>query len=88
VVLFLQLFLDCAIDEDLFKTAGIQFNLICSYVGNYEPIQSVNGKVFCVDKYGFAVSDVMDPHPGLDCNDYIYYAQEDISDNDESDDDY
>lgn len=54
------------------------FNLRCKDNGNYESAQDQNGKIFCVDRDGFAVSKLLQPEPGLDCDRYIYYAQEDF----------
>lgn len=67
----------CARDQLIFKTAGFGFNLQCKDNGNYDAIQNQNEQVFCVDRYGYSVSTLMNHQPGLDCNDYIYYKQED-----------
>ncbi|CRK99450.1 CLUMA_CG012578, isoform A [Clunio marinus] len=69
---------NCARDEKIFTMSGIEFNLRCSNNGNYEPNQDQNGKIFCVDRYGFSVSPLLQPDSGLDCDQYIYYAQEDL----------
>lgn len=46
--------------------------------GNYEAIQDQNGLMFCVDRDGYAVSDLLQTESGLDCDHFFYYAQEDI----------
>lgn len=55
--------------------------------GNYESIQSQNGQMFCVDREGYAVSSLLQPDSGLDCDQFIYYAQEDFFIDDDDDDD-
>lgn len=67
----------CARDQEIFKAAGFGFNLQCKDNGNYAAIQNQNEQVFCVDRYGYSVSALMEHQPVLDCNDYIYYQQED-----------
>lgn len=69
--------LDCARDEKVFKNAGIDFNLRCKDNGNYDRIQDQNGKMFCVDDDGYAVSSLLEPTTGLNCDIFIYYEQED-----------
>ncbi|CAG9804770.1 unnamed protein product [Chironomus riparius] len=69
---------NCARDDRAFKKAGISFNLRCKDNGNYEPTQEQNGRIFCVDRDGFAVSSFMAPSADIDCNQFIYYAQEDL----------
>lgn len=69
---------DCALDERLFKAFGLFFSLRCRNNGNYESQQDQNGKIFCVDRDGFAVTDLLEPDGGLDCEQFFYYAQEDI----------
>lgn len=70
--------LDCARDEKIFKNAGIVFNLRCDNNGNYEAIQDQNGKIFCVDRDGYAVSGLLQSDSGMDCDHFFYYAQEDF----------
>lgn len=83
-IFFLQIFqcgnfqLDCARDERIFKKLGIEFNLRCKESGNYESLQDQNGKMFCVDRDGYAVSPLLSPESGLDCDQFFYYAQEDL----------
>lgn len=69
--------LDCARDEKIFHNAGIAFNLRCDNNGNYESIQDQNGKIFCVDRDGYAVSGLLESDSGMDCDHFFYYAQED-----------
>lgn len=69
---------DCARDEKIFKNSGTRFNLRCKNDGNYDPIQDQNGKVFCVDQYGYAVSGLLKPDPDLVCDKYLYDNQEDF----------
>ncbi|KAG5681650.1 hypothetical protein PVAND_011065 [Polypedilum vanderplanki] len=67
---------NCARDEKIFKNAGIDFNLRCRDNGNYEPIQDQNGKIFCVDRDGYAVSGLLNSDSsGIDCDQFFYYAQ-------------
>lgn len=79
--------IDCAQDERIFKALGIEFNLLCRDNGNYESIQDQNGKMFCVDRDGYAVSPILSPDSGLDCDQFLYYAQEDLFLDDDADDD-
>lgn len=74
----LDFFLDCARDERIFKNSGTRFNLRCRNDGNYDPVQDQNGKVFCVDQYGYAVSGLLTPDPDLVCDKYLYDIQEDF----------
>lgn len=69
---------DCARDERIFKASGIEFNLRCRDNGNYESVQDQNGKMFCVDRDGFAVTPLLNANSGLDCDQFFYYAQEDF----------
>ena len=63
-----MIILECAHDKRIFQQAGIAFALICNANGNYEPIQDQNGKMFCVDSDGFAVTALMPPQLSLDCD--------------------
>lgn len=69
---------NCARDEKIFKDKGIQFNMRCNINGNYERIQDQNGKNYCVDMYGFAVTPLLEQESGIDCDAFIYTEQEDI----------
>lgn len=69
---------DCARDESIFKNAGIAFNLRCKDNGNYESVQDQNGLVFCVDRDGYAVTGLLQADSSLDCDQFFYYAQEDL----------
>lgn len=75
--------LDCARDEKIFKSAEIDFSLRCKDNGNYDPIQDQNGKMFCVDEIGYAVTGLLEPTEGLNCDLFIYNEQEDINVEDE-----
>ncbi|CAO1388383.1 unnamed protein product [Diamesa hyperborea] len=79
---------NCARDELIFMKAGIYFNSRCKENGNYESIQDHNGKIFCVDRDGYAVTRLMDFQPGLDCDMFLYYAQEDEFIEEEIDDNF
>lgn len=74
---FLNFPIDCARDEKIFKNAGIVFNLRCDNNGNYESVQDQNGKIFCVDRDGYAVSGLMQSDSGINCDQFFYY-QEDL----------
>lgn len=69
---------DCAHDEKTFEESRIIFNLLCSSNGNYESIQDQDGKMFCTDRDGYAVSPLLSADSGLDCDQFFYYAQEDF----------
>jgi hypothetical protein len=43
--------------------------------------------MFCVDRDGYAVTELLRPDSGLDCEQFFYYAQEDAFLDDDSDDD-
>jgi Thyroglobulin type-1 repeat len=73
---------NCARDEKIFKDKGIQFYMRCKYNGNYENLQDQNGKLYCVDSYGFAVSGLLEPESGNACDMFIYTEQEDIFEED------
>lgn len=64
---------DCARDSKHFEEAGLGFTLSCMGNGNYEKTQGFNGKVFCVDRDGFSVTNYFDSIIGLDCDQYYYY---------------
>lgn len=68
--------------------ADIHFNSRCKENGNYESIQDHNGKIFCVDREGYAVTSLMQYQPGLDCDMFLYYAQEDEFIEEETDDNF
>lgn len=50
----------------------------CQVNGNYEAIQDQNGYMFCVDRDGYAVTPLLQANEGLDCEQFLYYEQEDI----------
>ena len=80
--------LDCARDEKIFKNAGIVFKLRCRNNGNYESVQDQNGKIFCVDRDGYAVSSLMESESDFNCDKFFYYAEEDILEQEEPDNNY
>uniref|UniRef100_A0A182Q7H4 Thyroglobulin type-1 domain-containing protein n=1 Tax=Anopheles farauti TaxID=69004 RepID=A0A182Q7H4_9DIPT len=47
---------NCARDEKLFAMYGRRMELACEGNGNYVPLQSRNGALFCVDPDGFVVA--------------------------------
>lgn len=65
--------------------AGLGLTLSCRGNGNYEKIQGFNGRYFCVDQDGFAVTGYFDSVVGLDCNVYYYNT---ITEPMDDDDDY
>lgn len=65
--------LDCARDEKIYQQVGRPFNLRCRDNGNYEPIQDQNGKIFCVDRDGYAVSGLL-RSSSINCDMFYYYA--------------
>jgi hypothetical protein len=73
---------NCARDEKMFKDKGFQFNMRCKNNGNYEKLQDQDGKFYCVDKYGFAVSGLLEVESESSCDLFIYTEQEDIFDED------
>lgn len=74
-------FSDCARDTKIFENNGLSFPLACNGYGNYDPIQNLNGKYFCVDQDGFAVTDYLNITSaiGLDCTQYLYYSVRPVS---------
>lgn len=50
---------------------SLQMPLVCNGYGNYEPIQALNGDMFCVDKDGFSVTSYLNETPN--CNLHLYY---------------
>ncbi|XP_055842142.1 uncharacterized protein LOC129909166 [Episyrphus balteatus] len=70
----------CARDQKIFSEAGMIHRLTCSGNGNYESIQDINGKIFCVDGDGFAVSDPVETDILPDCSKYIYYETRGVLD--------
>lgn len=50
----------------------------CRDNGNYESVQAQNGFVFCVDRDGYAVTGLLRAGSDLDCDQFFYYAQEDL----------
>lgn len=70
-----MVFQDCARDEQYMKDLGLSITLICSGNGNYDSMQDENGMIFCVDRDGFAVSDLIDPDSfNSDCSPYFWYT--------------
>jgi Thyroglobulin type-1 repeat len=57
--------------------------LKCKDNGNYESVQDQNGKIFCIDRDGYAVSDLMIADSDISCDQFLYYAQEDLFDDDD-----
>lgn len=56
---------------------GLSLTLICSGNGNYNSMQDENDMIFCVDRDGFAVSQLIDPDDDefkSDCTPYFYYT--------------
>lgn len=42
--------------------------------------------MFCVDDNGYAVTGLMEPSEGINCDLFIYYEQEDVNVEDDEDD--
>ncbi|KAG4070333.1 hypothetical protein HA402_006475 [Bradysia odoriphaga] len=63
----------CARDHKHFEEAGLSLTLSCTGNGNYEKTQGFNGKIFCVDRDGFAVTSYFGSVIGLDCDPFYYY---------------
>lgn len=62
--------IDCARDQKIYTTAGMQFVLECEGNGNYQMLQSRNGNFFCIDRDGFEVAS--DVEPESDCTEYMF----------------
>uniref|UniRef100_A0A182IPE9 Thyroglobulin type-1 domain-containing protein n=1 Tax=Anopheles atroparvus TaxID=41427 RepID=A0A182IPE9_ANOAO len=63
---------NCAQDEKLFATVGRTLELACEGNGNYVPLQSRNGVLFCVNPDGFIVAENVSDQ--TDCNQFIFGA--------------
>ncbi|KFB47139.1 AGAP005942-PA-like protein [Anopheles sinensis] len=63
---------DCAYDERLYASVGRTLELACEENGNYMPLQSRNGELFCVDPDGFIVAQNVPSQ--ANCNEYIFGA--------------
>lgn len=72
VYYYFVFFSDCARDSIIFKNAKLEFPAMCAGNGNYESIQDVNGKIYCIDQDGFAISNYFKPSDALDCTKYMY----------------
>lgn len=78
---------DCARDQKIFEEAGLSFTLACTGNGNYDNVQGMNGRIFCVDPNGYPLTDYFDSIFGLDCNQYLYSkVTEPLDDDDDYDD--
>lgn len=77
---------DCARDQKIFEEAGLSFTLSCAGNGNYDDVQGMNGRIFCVDPNGYPLTDYLASVFGLDCNQYLYSKVTEPLDDD--DDDY
>lgn len=72
---FYCFFKDCARDEQYMSELTLSLTLICSGNGNYDSMQDENGMIFCVDRDGFAVSELIDPSVfNSDCSPYFWYT--------------
>lgn len=63
---------NCAYDERLYASVGRTLELACEENGNYMPLQSRNGELFCVDPDGFIVAQNVPSQ--ANCNEYIFGA--------------
>uniref|UniRef100_A0A182YD27 Thyroglobulin type-1 domain-containing protein n=1 Tax=Anopheles stephensi TaxID=30069 RepID=A0A182YD27_ANOST len=63
---------NCARDVKLFMLAGRKMELACEGNGNYVPLQSRNGALFCVDPDGFVVAENVPAQ--TNCEQYIFGA--------------
>uniref|UniRef100_A0A8W7P4E7 Thyroglobulin type-1 domain-containing protein n=1 Tax=Anopheles coluzzii TaxID=1518534 RepID=A0A8W7P4E7_ANOCL len=61
---------NCARDEKLFMLAGRKMALACEGNGNYVPLQSRNGELFCVDPDGYVVAENVPEQ--TNCEQYIF----------------
>lgn len=59
-------------DRVIFREIGSELQLACTGNGNYDSVQSVNGRALCVDADGFPVSDFTNSTKELQCNRYQY----------------
>lgn len=59
--------LDCAYDSRVCAEANLEFSSLCQSTGSYEPLQNSNGYPFCVDKDGFATTDLGSIGESLNC---------------------
>lgn len=80
--------IDCARDLKIFEEAGLSLSLSCSGNGNYDSIQGLNGKIFCVDRNGYPLTDYFNTMHGLNCDDYSYDKIVEPPDDDDDYDDY
>ncbi|XP_049293905.1 uncharacterized protein LOC125769285 isoform X2 [Anopheles funestus] len=63
---------NCARDWKLFTLAGRKMELVCEGNGNYAPLQSRNGALFCVDPHGFVVAENVPEQ--TNCEQFIFGA--------------
>ncbi|XP_053664762.1 thyroglobulin-like [Anopheles marshallii] len=63
---------NCARDLKLFTLAGRKMELACEGNGNYVPLQSRNGELFCVDPDGFVVAENVPEQ--TNCEQFIFGA--------------
>ncbi|ETN64940.1 hypothetical protein AND_003307 [Anopheles darlingi] len=63
---------NCARDERYFAMVGRTMELACESNGNYVPLQSRNGDLFCVDPDGFIVAQNVTSEQN--CNEFIFGA--------------
>ncbi|XP_053676135.1 uncharacterized protein LOC128726356 [Anopheles nili] len=64
---------NCARDERLYALTGRKMELACEANGNYVPLQSRNGDLFCVDPHGFIVAETV-PSEQTNCDQFIFGA--------------
>lgn len=67
--------IDCARDMKIFLENRLNFPLACNGFGNYEPLQNINGHLFCIDEDGFSVTDYLNissSQEEINCNQYLY----------------
>lgn len=48
----------------------------CNTRGNYNALQTINRKAYCVDSDGYAVTDFVNVGRESDCDQYLYYMAE------------
>lgn len=58
---------DCARDTKYFDEADKTLTQDCAGNGNYLSKQQINGQVYCVDRDGFPLTDLLDEGCDIDC---------------------
>lgn len=67
--------LACARDVKIFELSEIPFTQSCDAKGSYDSLQYQNGKIYCVDAFGYAFGYAVTDFPPADeikCDRYRY----------------